>query len=574
MADHSICPLLKLPDEILTAIISFVPRPTLLRLRLINRRLGVIATTWLFRSIRLGSRLRKNSDFDCFFIVAQMEDCTLTNATRPLELGPLRHLVREATLDTWLGPDFEYARNNPYPLPEDFMNVLPLLRRFRNLSAVHIRFNEFCGNFPMVGVEADERTDFRYRVLDTAFRCMAGTWKVQEQERIDQELNLFYDYDYGISEYYEELSTGLPLPMKRLTVSNLGDYADERLTNSEAFRTVLSLPSLVDLRLLITTQPDILSPENAVWFTEKYDFFETLPQTWLQPSVATNLRTLSLFCSTCWGWSPKMDFRLVNPSEGGFPNLKVLALGNYIFSHEWQIDWIASQGKKTAAGGLEELYLDHCFVMFHAHHLIPLDESTVIVGRDPDGNDIEVSNKGYQRKDLIFEVDENDPPLAETPYPLRWHTILSRWRESMAALKVFRMGRGSWFGAPQVVIDIHKQDGSIHVREDKEQFQPYRNLEENVFGCFDCPPGSVAIDEGASNFPEMEKYRHGVGLNEDPRHQLLYAFCDMDFGLSEWVDINDAERYSGSDEWPQLEDGTKAKDEVALELFVSTVNSR
>ncbi|KAF4976591.1 hypothetical protein FZEAL_6769 [Fusarium zealandicum] len=572
MGNSSTASLRILPTEILNEIISLIPRPTLLCLRLVNRQLGVLATVHAFRSVRLGAREGIANDYECFCSLAHKEDAALP------ELGLLRHLVREATLDTWVGPHYEYNCNNYYRGPEWFMNLLPNLRHFHNLSAVHLRFNEFCVHLPMLTWGPEETSDFRYRVLDTVFRCIAGTWNLTDQERVDRELELFYEPYYGMCQVVRERTSTGPLPIKSLTISNLGDYLDPRLTTSEAFKTVMSLPSLVDLKLYIATEVQdgpSEDAEGATWFFEKYDLFERLPQTWLQPSLATNLRTLSLYCGASWGWSPKMDFRLVNPSEGGFPNLRVLALGNYIFSHEWQIDWIATQGKDTVAGGLEELYLDACYVMFYAHHLVPLDESETIAGKDLSGNSIRVSNKGYQRNDLILEMNEGPGPMAQTAYSLRWHTILPRWRESMTALKVFRMGRGSgWSDAAQVVVDIQQQDNPCFFADSKGEHRPFRNFEENAFRSFDCPRGSTAIEKGATGFPGMERYRHGVGLNEERRHQLKYAFSDMDAGPVLSFDIDESDHYGWSDEWPQLEEGVREKDKAALELFVSMVQSR
>lgn len=41
-----------------------------------------------------------------------------------------------------------------------------------------------------------------------------------------------------------------------------------------------------------------------------------------------------------------MDLQAVNPgnrrTSGVLPHLRVLALGHYVFSHEWQVNWIAS----------------------------------------------------------------------------------------------------------------------------------------------------------------------------------------------------------------------------------------
>lgn len=44
-----------------------------------------------------------------------------------------------------------------------------------------------------------------------------------------------------------------------------------------------------------------------------------------------------------------------------FPRLKTLALGNYTFTHDWQLDWLA-----THSATLEELYLDDCIVVYYA----------------------------------------------------------------------------------------------------------------------------------------------------------------------------------------------------------------
>ncbi|KAJ3531088.1 hypothetical protein NM208_g9037 [Fusarium decemcellulare] len=400
--------LISLPNEVVDEILLLLVKPTLLSVRLVNRRLGTHATRLLFRSVRLGARQRIGQDSGLFCFAARSEDAALTRD--PSHLGPLRDLVREVTLDTWLGSSFEYFTCDDWepnlPVhPGDFMNALPNLRRFSNLSAVHLRFNEVCGDDRGSGY-VEEGLDFRYRVLDTTFRCLAGTWNVSDQQDIDREINLKYSTDYAMSQVVPEPPSTGPLPIKTLTVSNLADIPDERLTSSKAFQTVLSLPSLVDLKLYFTIRGDNYWCNHGwgdhewvrdypIWVSEKYKFFDSLPQTWLRPSIATNLRTLSLYSASPWGWNPKMEFRFVNPTENGFPNLKVLALGNYVFSHAWQIDWFASQGSKTVAGGLEELYLDKCRVMFHATHLTPLDQSTAIVGKDPEEKDIKVSNTGY-----------------------------------------------------------------------------------------------------------------------------------------------------------------------------------
>lgn len=57
-----------------------------------------------------------------------------------------------------------------------------------------------------------------------------------------------------------------------------------------------------------------------------------------------------------FGFAPKLDLRGVH-----FPRLKTLALGNYTFTHDWQLDWLGTH-RET----LEELYLDDCIVVYYA----------------------------------------------------------------------------------------------------------------------------------------------------------------------------------------------------------------
>jgi hypothetical protein len=47
---------------------------------------------------------------------------------------------------------------------------------------------------------------------------------------------------------------------------------------------------------------------------------------------------------------PKADLRSVH-----FPDLRVLELANFAFTHDWKLDWILSHAKT-----LEELILDVC----------------------------------------------------------------------------------------------------------------------------------------------------------------------------------------------------------------------
>jgi len=54
------------------------------------------------------------------------------------------------------------------------------------------------------------------------------------------------------------------------------------------------------------------------------------------------------------GFFPKLDLRTIH-----FPQLRTLALGNYTFTHDWQLEWITSH-----ALTLQNLYLDDCPILY------------------------------------------------------------------------------------------------------------------------------------------------------------------------------------------------------------------
>ncbi|CAH0051953.1 unnamed protein product [Clonostachys solani] len=535
----------RIPLEVFNEIFSYLPRDALLAFRALDHRLGAIATAHAFRHVHLGAQEDKG-EHELLINVAQSEN--------------LRHLVREVTCDTWVGSNFRYDSNDRYPLPSEFLNALPYLRFFRNLSALHVVFNQFCGHtFSDPYTSVEETTDFRYRVLDTVFRSVAGTWSPEQQANIDQTLELMdfepaYDQTVpGVSD--DEIASRQPL--KALTISNLGDYNDERLTKSDAFKSVLESKALIDLKLQITTQADDSAPENELYLCDKYDLFAALPTTWLSPTVAGNLTTLSLYCRDYWGWNPKMDFRAVRPGMGvdsGFPSLRVLVLGRYVFSHEWQVDWIASLGRRNGRGGLEKLYLDNCPIMYHAHHLKPLDESTTIIGKDGNGDDIVVSNEGYHRRDLLAHQPPTQRGGARTHgkryFPLQWHTVLSRWNESMNGLRVFKMGCGALISSSVL--------GGHFLLDHGDLERGHCTIHRQAFQYFDCFSRYEDIDD--------DKYASGVGPSQDRNRILQYAY----FGGSDTCLVD---RNRSRDKIPEREN-TDSNDELALEALYATVEAR
>ncbi|KAF4471444.1 metal-dependent amidase aminoacylase carboxypeptidase [Fusarium albosuccineum] len=536
--------LFSLPEEILLEIVSFLPKFCLIRSRCVSQKFARLTTPGAFRSLRF----RAYGDEPQRFIeIAESEN--------------LRRHVREITCDTWNGPDFDNRTGFGYKIHPDFFNALPYISLFRNLDALHLRFSYDCGDWDV----EEETADVRYRILDTVFRCLAGTWSEHEQRRIDKTIDHFTSAGYTITQCPATTSKSL-IPLRTLTISNLEDFNDPRFTASEAFKTVTNSSSLVDLRLYIATHTidTLQSSRNfTTRWPEKYDMFDALPTTWLRPTIAKNLRVLSLYCHEPWGWFPKMDFRLVGAGEG-IPNLRVLALGNFVFSHEWQVEWFGSLG-------LEKLYLDGCAILFQANNWLgmTLDQSQTVL-RGSDGRAHRISNYGYYVNGTRHHSRDKSEFLQGG---VRWNHLLSHWANSMSNLRVFKMGQGHWDDIPNEAIDPTFYENAYKPADHEVTNQPFTH---HGFQHFEYPsPGTVG--SGIR--------RYGSPVHSDHGDVLKYVYWTNKYtGYDElWEEresrrkIMTTERWLGKygdDEQRKLDIEDRAKDHAALDLFISTVDSR
>ncbi|KAF5009133.1 hypothetical protein FDECE_4623 [Fusarium decemcellulare] len=510
-----------LPPEIWGLICANLSRRSLLRLRLTSHKLQDVATPFAFQTLRLVAYGTSAERF--------------TNIAKS---SRLRGHVKELTIDTWIGPEFRYNANEDYQIPQPFMNALPYVCWFGELTRLHLRFSEFCGDndrdFWRTSIE--ETWDFRYRVLDTVFHCITGLWTKAEQITIDDTASL-PDFEPAYPEDGLDVPSGQVMGLQELTISNLADYDDSSLTTSEAWKKLLSLPSLTHLKLLIATEEDDASPESSVYFEEKYFLFENLNSTWLSPSLADNLRVLSLYCKDFWGWFPKMDFRDV----GFLPRLKVLALGKYVFSHQWQIDFFASIGKENGSEGLEELYLDDCFVLYEAHQRGPLDSD------------------GYP--DMFTVMDRGEE--AETfRFTLRWYHLLSSWATTMKSLRKFTVGSGQ--NSTNPTFTAAQQDANFaHLNVD----ELIQCVEHNAHRNFACPEPPERDEEAP-----IERYLYGTGISQERSSQMQYIEYNIGMGPSPYLEIGCA--YESEDEDSMPEKGTLAKDNAAYELLQTAIRAR
>ena len=308
--------LTSLPLEIVDGIFSCLGERTLLKARLLNHRLEVIATARAFRKIYLHAE------------VGNYRKPFTSKFTHTAKSTRLRELVRELYCTISISTPTRWRES--YII--DLLNALPLLRQFRSLDTLHLSV------FRNVKRPAQWVIDFEYRVLDTIFQSLAGIWSPRRQVLIDNALGFRFpaklDQDEGPSAF---LDAG-PVRFKRLRVNGCGDYNDPRIVDSGAFKAVLSSDDLIDLCL----GTDWASQERFIDEEESlitYGIFGDLPRSWLPMKVSENLRVLMLTFdgSECWRWFPKANFQTIK-----LPYLRVLGLRNYVFRYQWQVDWVAS----------------------------------------------------------------------------------------------------------------------------------------------------------------------------------------------------------------------------------------
>ncbi|USW56073.1 hypothetical protein Slin15195_G093920 [Septoria linicola] len=84
------------------------------------------------------------------------------------------------------------------------------------------------------------------------------------------------------------------------------------------------------------------------------DFEEHRVDTFLRP-IASQLKEVKLYTiHSQWGVYPACNLEDIH-----FPQLEKLALGNYVFAYDWQVDWIVSHGST-----LKTLVLDNCPITY------------------------------------------------------------------------------------------------------------------------------------------------------------------------------------------------------------------
>lgn len=509
-----------LPDDILLHVFCLVPKDTLLTCRFVSRAAGALATSLAFKHVRLEATCEMSPSR--FISIAASDH--------------LRRLVRKVTIDAREGdllqaielhPRFQEVgdvfRQWQFSTGEarlqygTFMAALPQLRNFPSLQSLHLALLEGIAvpaPGQLIGINVGSSA-----IINTLLECVTGRWDQRAQMlwgNFLQDLEVLPE-QWPASLLAEVNAAPPPLPVSCLMISRLLD------------QEFLALPSL---ELLASSQPPTTLKllMNGIRSTRPWN---KLPSTWLAPPIAANLRVLSLFGKDYFGWTPKLDFRSINPGYpfGGFPSLRVLALGKFVFSHDWQISWISSLGGKNGRGGLQELYLDDCPIMWRARTLGPLDTSVTRLE-----NGIVLDNNGYPLLAVLVGQEPYHNP--GTRYPinididLRWSRVLEAWRRDMHALRVFKMGSGNW-------------DGDLPIAH------PLK--EDAVHLTYDDPNGFL----------------------EERQHVLQYVHFDYQQSPSRWIERDFQRRMVDEEEegWERYQ-ASRAQDEEALRRFQNAVASR
>lgn len=441
----------RLPEEVIQLIVSHAPPATKRLARLVSRAFCAAATPETFRHIQVGPY--NHEGFERL-------------AERPYLSRHVRHVTCH-----------HHGRSEV--IHRDFLAALPSIRCFSGLKILNLRFSRQ-PDFPHVRDlgdlrEQDARYSLRHWIMFVLFSCILGDRVLEPNQNFgDREADDFWLLERMVSKlgitderYWAFLRSDSPrICLEQLSITNVAiagteEFGEDSLVpvdhpfkesqqlfwrNLTTFRRFMSLPSLRKLNLMISPDKEYILDQDNWAETARYQrrnnfrFIVNFLPAWLTPTLARNLTVLCLCHDEIWGYRPWFDFRCVNPGSGGdsgFPNLRVLSLVRYSFSHEWQIEWFASLGNH----GLQELYLDECVLLSEAHYRVVPPDVLVPDTRiqTDDGNEIVISNHGY----LPYSWQDGHSWEHSAVFyrsNLKWRYFFDHWRTSMSSLRVFKMG--------------------------------------------------------------------------------------------------------------------------------------
>ncbi|KAL3457117.1 hypothetical protein BJX64DRAFT_293458 [Aspergillus heterothallicus] len=367
--------LLTLPREIIHRIFYSATQTSCKQLRLASRLTGEIGRKWVFESARIAplkSSCRKfQSILDSPELAASITKVYI-DTVRPRDDRRIREKRDEDELED---EDEKIAGDDN--LPRSFWNLVNRLNELPRLQSVILCFHHDCNGEENDWNWVTQTIDFRHSVLRKTFSILANL------PRLPTEL--------GIQD-----------------LQNINPTDPETIRNIQKV-----LRGLKSLRLNIANECNEQNGEEDIEKKALFTFFPTLGATWLQPAAA-NLEHLTVYSQCYFGFFPPCDLTDVH-----FPRLKTLALGNYTFMDDSQLDWITSHGST-----LQELYLDDCPIMYEVT-VQPEDTGRTFLVKD------RYKTHPRMHTDLYASYDK------------RWADYFRDFDEKLPHLTHFRFGHGT-----------------------------------------------------------------------------------------------------------------------------------
>ena len=356
------------------------------QLRLTCRQFRDLCTDRLFETISL------YPEENAFQAHDTNSQSSISRYIRVLNHTELRHKVRNVVLRTAVNGE---EASDTERVSKAWQDAASDICKFSKLSSVQVRFRELC-------VDDDDEGRMEWATEDEEFR--GDVLKI-----VLAALNK---------------QTSSANNLRSLTIMNLQNKNQDDISNSNDLKNVLS--KITELNLFVAVQIDEASPESYVHHNALYDFFnEGLSTVWLKPA-SQNITHLTLYTNTYWGWVPGFDPRGIR-----FSNVKYLALGNYTFAHNWQIEWITSH-----FADLETLIMVDCPILFHMHPAGCLDDHAAEVSHE---DHIKLANPSPNP----YAVGEHDDDSHWT-YNSRWYHFFPKLEAQLLHLTKFVYTHEGW----------------------------------------------------------------------------------------------------------------------------------
>ncbi|KAL4758195.1 uncharacterized protein BDW70DRAFT_170476 [Aspergillus foveolatus] len=382
--------LLSLPTEILRNIFAQADQETCKSLRLVNRNLGEVGQQSVFETLVI-QLTQDYYGYDLEKIIERPEIAAHINKIYVNTYDP-----NEPEL--WLGKD---------ETSESLGALLELLKQLPHLQSVVLRFHPECPEDDSWS-ETPQGEDFRQAAMQEALSAFAA----------------------------------MP-QLKELGLRDLWNVHDEDPEVVADRKTVLS--RLESLRLNVINVNQGMQGSSDYHREAPQKFWPSLPSIWLMPALS-NLRHLTLYSTIYTGFFPRCDWRDLH-----FPQLKSLTLGNHVFAHDSQLNWILSHSPT-----LSELYLDDCAILFEAAVFAEKLER-------------------YETRQHTILPPSSFAPHPKLPayklyaaYSMRWADYFRAFKDGLPHLRKFRFGHSpDWWVDDSMPFE---SEGSIEIGFGSESY--------------------------------------------------------------------------------------------------------